>query len=118
MEVARAARAWFAGLLGAYVAEHGSLSLRALERETGAAGMHQPRSTLSDVLGGRSTPSWATVEAVVVAAHRYSGSPGEPDLRTWQRRYQRLDDLIVEGRIGRRSASDALVRNQGRTWPR
>ncbi|MFE4208752.1 tetratricopeptide repeat protein [Streptomyces goshikiensis] len=118
VEAARAARAWFAGLLGAYVAEHGSLSLRALERETRAVGMHQPKSTLSDVLGGRSTPSWATIEAVVVAAHRYSGSPGKPELTPWQRRYQRLDDLLAEGRIGQRSASDALARNQGRTWPR
>ncbi|WP_124289653.1 tetratricopeptide repeat protein [Streptomyces sp. ADI91-18] len=118
VDAARAARAWFAGLLGAYVAEHGSLSLRALERETRAVGMHQPKSTLSDVLGGRSTPSWATIEAVVVAAHRYSGSPGKPELTPWQRRYQRLDDLLAEGRIGQRSASDALVRNQGRSWPR
>ncbi|RSS82239.1 tetratricopeptide repeat protein [Streptomyces sp. WAC06614] len=110
--------AWFKGLLRAHVQERGGGSVRVLTEAAAAAGLPLARSTIGDALSGPHAPGRATVLTLVTVLHRRAGLPGGPDLSTWVRRHEHMEDLLSAARTGTRSAADARASVQGRTWPR
>ncbi|MEV7173974.1 tetratricopeptide repeat protein [Streptomyces sp. NPDC093224] len=110
--------AWFKGLLRAHVREQGGGSYRELETAATAVGLPLARATIGNALSGPHVPRQDTVSRLVTVLHLRRGLPGEPDRRTWERHHEHLDDLLAAARTGARTAADARIAVEGRTWPR
>ncbi|NLT54401.1 MAG: tetratricopeptide repeat protein [Actinomycetales bacterium] len=91
----------------------GNPSLRTLEALTERVGWRYGRSSLSDVLAGRSRPDWEFVEVFVRACALHGGLRAEElerlDLDPWRHAHREMLVQLREQREGRRQATEAAT---------